>query len=186
MEKLVNPVPDNPSTTLAGYQQALDDFGIIQLLQKLILVAPAQVEVEERESLAAYLIEQLAASLNSSLIDQFLNAIARGDGGAISDAIAIELNALPTDVTLAEVFPYNYASGCFAIGDRVEWKPLPDPSDWGTVIGRFWAYAPHRRCWGWKYVIWLDQGSPSSAWIVADTAWEQDLQPEKAKVKIQK
>ncbi len=164
---------------MATYQQALDDFGIVRLLQKLIVIAPESLEMEERESLAALLIEQLTSCLDRALIAQYLNFIDAGDGNVISDQIAIELQS----VAIASARPLNClppkesASG-FQIGDRVQWKPLSDCStDWGTVIGRFYTYARHRLQWGWKYVVWLDDNSPSSVWTAADTAWEDDLQP---------
>ncbi|HAG80895.1 MAG TPA: hypothetical protein DCL61_06915 [Cyanobacteria bacterium UBA12227] len=59
---------------MTTYQQALDDFAIIQLLQKLILVSPVHLESEERESLAASLIEQLSASLNGHLITEYIKS----------------------------------------------------------------------------------------------------------------
>ncbi len=176
MVKPVSHVSEHCLKVPEGYQQALEDFGIIQLLQKLILVTPSHLDVEQRESLAALLIEQLTTSLDSALIAQCLNPMLPCDGGAISDLIAIELNALPTSVTLAENFLHN-SSAYFTIGDKVQWKPQPNPMDWGIVIGRFYAYAHHRCRWGWKYAIWLAEDSPSSAWAVADTAWEEDLQP---------
>lgn len=163
------------SKAITRYQQALVDFNIIVLLQKLILEAPIHLEVEDRESLAARLIELLAASLDSSLIAQCLNPMHPTDGGKISDLIAIELNALPSSIILSEDLLHNSPSA-YSIGDKVQWKPLPDPTDWGIVIGQFYAYAHHRCQWGWKYVIWLAQDSPSAAWIAADTAWEEDLE----------
>ena len=166
------------SKALTRYQQALVDFNIIILLQKLILEAPIHLEVEERESLAARLIELLAASLDSSLIAQCLNPMHPTDGGTISDLIAIELNTIPSSIILSEDLLYNSLS-VYSIGDKVQWKPLPDPTDWGIVIGRFYAYAHHRCQWGSKYVIWLDQDSPSAAWIAVDTAWEEDLEIQK-------
>jgi hypothetical protein len=47
-----------------------------------------------------------------------------------------------------------------------------------VVIGRFYLPAPHRGLqWSWKYLILLDKDSPSAAWVAADTAWENDLEP---------
>ncbi|MBD2016176.1 hypothetical protein H6F96_19655, partial [Microcoleus sp. FACHB-53] len=58
-----------------GYQQALDDFGIQQLLSKLKTYSNAEneaglmhLEEIEQESLAAILIEQLIQTLNGKLI----------------------------------------------------------------------------------------------------------------------
>jgi hypothetical protein len=50
-------------------------------------------------------------------------------------------------------------------------------ADWGVAIGRFYSFAPHHCAWTWCYLIWLDKLSPSYAWTVADTAWEDDLEP---------
>lgn len=175
MSQPVNDIRDNPSTALSGYQQALDDFGIIQLLQKLILLAPTEFKVEERESLAAMLIERLTNSLNRSLIDQCLNPMYPCHEGVITDLITTELNALPPSINLAENFSYYLSFAYFVVGEKVQWKPIFEPTDWGIVLGRFYAYAHHRCRWGWKYVIWLAQDSPSSAWTIVDTAWEEDL-----------
>jgi len=65
----------------------------------------------------------------------------------------------------------------FLYGDRLRWVSEQDNTDWGIVIGRFYSYAPHRRNWAWCYLIWLAPNSPSSDWAVADTAWEDDLEP---------
>jgi hypothetical protein len=43
--------------------------------------------------------------------------------------------------------------------------------------GRFYSFAPHHGAWTWCYLIWLDKLSPSSPCTVADTAWENDLEP---------
>jgi hypothetical protein len=179
MSQSVSVTRNNSSLNLAGYQRALDDFGIIQLLQKLILVAPNTLEVEERETLAAMLIERLTTSLNSSLIDQCLNPMYPCDGGVISDLITTEINALPSSLNLAENFSYYLSLPYFAIGEKVQWKPIVEPTDWGIAIGRFYAYAHHHCRWAWKYVIWLAQDSPSSAWTIVDTAWEEDLERQK-------
>jgi hypothetical protein len=63
----------------------------------------------------------------------------------------------------------------FQDGDRVGWIPLSDDvkTDTGIIIGRFLAYAYHCKDWQWKYLIWLQ---PSCDSVVADTAWESDLE----------
>jgi hypothetical protein len=63
----------------------------------------------------------------------------------------------------------------YAEGKTVRWKSALETSDWGIVLGRFYAYAPHLCRWTWKYVVLLDSNSPSSDWVNADTAWENDL-----------
>ena len=61
-------------------------------------------------------------------------------------------------------------------GQSLGWISDHQPTDWGIVIGRFYNYAPHLREWSWCYLIWLDKNSPSAVWIMADTAWENDLE----------
>jgi hypothetical protein len=68
-------------------------------------------------------------------------------------------------------------------GQYVGWISHNQPTDFGIVIGRFYNYAPHLKQWSWCYLIWLDKNSPSAAWIVADTAWENDLELIKEKTK---
>ncbi|MCC3470564.1 MAG: hypothetical protein JGK38_00330 [Microcoleus sp. PH2017_15_JOR_U_A] len=65
-----------------GYQQALDDFGISQLLSCIRSYSDAdfdaqRVLLQEKEvkSLAGHLIEQLAANLTGSLIASYLNTL---------------------------------------------------------------------------------------------------------------
>jgi hypothetical protein len=65
----------------------------------------------------------------------------------------------------------------FLYGDRLRWKANNPTTDWGIVIGRFYSFAPHCRCWRWCYLIWLDPNSLSSDWLRADIAWEDDLEP---------
>ena len=71
-------------------------------------------------------------------------------------------------------FP-NVISPRYEEGQCLRWISENEPSDWGIVIGRFFNDAPHLKRWSWCYLIWLDKKSPSAAWVVADTAWEDDL-----------
>ncbi|WP_242036456.1 hypothetical protein [Leptolyngbya sp. FACHB-321] len=65
----------------------------------------------------------------------------------------------------------------FLYGDRLRWLSNGELTDWGIAVGRFYSFAPHRCCWHWCYLIWLDPDSPSAAWVQADIAWEDDLEP---------
>jgi hypothetical protein len=47
----------------------------------------------------------------------------------------------------------------------------------GVAIGHYYAYAQHQCQWAVRYLVKLDLDSPSIAWTVADTAWEEDLEP---------
>lgn len=65
----------------------------------------------------------------------------------------------------------------FLYGDRLRWITDGEATDWGIVIGRFYSFASHRCHWAWCYLLWLDSDSPSFAWVSADIAWEDDLEP---------
>jgi hypothetical protein len=80
-----------------------------------------------------------------------------------------------TATDLPEAFPHVEPPR-FLEGDLLQWIAQGETTDWGVVIGRFYSFAPHRRCWTWCYLIWLDAGSPSAAWVRADLAWEADLE----------
>jgi hypothetical protein len=165
-----------------GYQQALDDFGVSELLKKLNNFSDSgndsqwmNLAFEELDSIAAMLIGQLTASLKVSLISAYLKAIQYGDIEAISDSLMSD--QLFPQVT---ALPIDFSPSVFQCGDYLRWKPLEASveSDFGVVIGRFYLPAPHRGFeWSWKYLIMLDFDSPSAAITVADTAWEDDLEP---------
>lgn len=165
-----------------GYQQALDDFGVSELLKKLNNFSDSgndsqwmNLAFEELDSIAAMLIGQLTASLKVSLISAYLKAIRYGDIEAISDSLMSD--QLFPQVT---ALPIDFSPSVFQCGDYLRWKPLEasvEP-DFGVVIGHFYLPAPHRGLqWSWKYLILLDKDSPSAAWVAADTAWENDLEP---------
>jgi hypothetical protein len=77
-------------------------------------------------------------------------------------------------ISLPANFP-NVISPRYKEGQCLGWISESQPTDWGIVVGRFFNYAPHLKEWSWCYLIWLDKNSPSAAWVVADTAWEDDL-----------
>jgi hypothetical protein len=164
-----------------AYQQALDDFGITELLSHLSNYVDADfnaqlmnLEQEELESLAAILIQRLTINLNGKLIASYLNAIRHGDSDVICDPTKLEIPLPSTD--LPANFP-NDAIPRYEEGDRIMWQPLTNTTDWGIVIGRFYAYARHQCQWTVCYLVLLAQDSPSATWTVTDTAWEEDLEP---------
>lgn len=162
-----------------GYQQALDDFCITELLETLSHFKDADFDAHslhleplELDSLAAILISQLTASLNGNLFFGYLNAHRHGNVDVFSRPITLEF---PQSVNLPSDFPHSAPKPRFEFGEQVVIVP-PGGSEWGIVIGRFYSYAPHRCCWMWRYILWLDTASSSAAWVVAATAWEEDLQ----------
>lgn len=97
------------------------------------------------------------------------------DGVQFSVAESLITNAPQSRSGLPAAFP-NVEMPKFQYGDRVRWISEKEITDRGIVIGRFYSFAPHCDRWCWCYLIWLDSESPSSAWIRADIAWEDDLE----------
>jgi hypothetical protein len=165
------------------YEQALDDFGITQLLSRISNYSDVNFDAawmhltqQELESIAALLIQQLTANLQGNLIANYLNILTNVAGEIISDLPTAELKALSTPTALPLGFPQQTTAPLFWCGDPIRWIPQPDETETNTgiIIGRFYAYAQHRAQWAWKYLIWLTDSSPL---VVADTAWEQDIEP---------
>jgi hypothetical protein len=82
----------------------------------------------------------------------------------------------PSSTELPANFP-NVQTPRYLYGDKLRWICNDDKADWGIAIGRFYSFAPHHCAWMWCYLIWLDKLSPSANRIVADIAWENDLEP---------
>ena len=175
MVKIMSGVIAHPHT----YQQALDDFGITELLSYLSNYSDADfdaawmnLENQERHSLAAILVQQLTNSLKGKLIASCLNAIRQGGSDVLSGLISIEIP--PQSIDLPANFPDVKTPRCL-YGDKLRWISSEGEIDWGIAIGRFYSFAPHRYCWMWCYVLWLSKDSPSAAWKVTDTALEEEL-----------
>jgi hypothetical protein len=180
-ETMLNAVQltDKSSIEQKFYQQALSDFGIEKLLEKISNYSDADfdagqmnLELSELESLTSILLMHFITSINGKLISGYLNAIRHGNSEVLPDSISQEIqlpeSGLPNNFPDAEMPHYSE-------GKTVRWKSAIENSDWGIVLGRFYAYAPHLCRWSWKYVVLLDKNSPSSDWCVADVAWENDL-----------
>ncbi|NEQ18601.1 MAG: hypothetical protein F6K28_00260 [Microcoleus sp. SIO2G3] len=180
MWRSADTVPDQ--TEPNGYQQALSDFAITELLEKLSHLQdtdfdaqPLHPEPEELESVAALLIQQLTNNLHSKLISGYLNAHRHGNSDVFTSPISLEF---PQSVSLPFDFPNSALPPRFLYGDRVRLIPVSGDTESGMVIGRFYNYAAHRCRWMWRYILWLDQASFSASWVVATTAFEEDLEPE--------
>ncbi|BAY29332.1 hypothetical protein NIES2107_11730 [Nostoc carneum NIES-2107] len=174
---MVNPVSHQTHED-RGYQQALDHFGITQLIAKLSSYsdrASMSAEQSQLESLAAKLIADLVQNINAQAIANYLNATPGCKGDAILNCINLKLPQPP--VELPADFSHRTDNPYFLYGDKVRWVTGEHDSDWGTVIGRFYSFAPHLGCWTWCYLVWLAKESCSAAWTSADIAWEQDLEP---------
>ena len=171
----------NTQSSSDSYQQALDDFGITQLLSRLSNYSDADfdaksmnLEQQQLESLAAILIGQLAQTLNGKLIASYFNAIRQGNFNVFHCPINLEF---AQSVNLPDDFPNKALPPQFLYGDKLRLVSPSSEKESGVVIGRFYNYASHRCCWMWHYILWLDPYSCSATWLVATTAWEEDLQP---------
>jgi hypothetical protein len=175
-----SPIP-SPSPYQTGYQQALNDFAITALLHHLQTYSDQHFDAawstltpQEAETITTLLIQTLTATLDGNFLSTYLAAI-RQPKLDISLALAnLELPPPSTD------FPSNFPDvemPRFLYGDQLCWLSNGEVSDQWIVIGRFYSFAPHGRRWAWCYLIWLDSDSPSSAWVSADIAWEDDLEP---------
>jgi hypothetical protein len=184
---------DSP-TYQKGYQQALEDFAVAPLLTYLKTYSAADFHAAwmnltqpELESLATILIRELTTNLKGKAIAGYLNAIRHGSTDIPSSLVHLAFPSpsidLPANFPDVQIPRYLY-------GDKLRWIPDSDSQDnpkskiqnpksydWGVAIGRFYSFASHHCAWTWCYLIWLDQLSPSAAWTVADTAWEDDLEP---------
>lgn len=103
-----------------AYQQALFDFGIEELCERISDYSDADfdaglmnLEPEEIEFLAAILIQQLSNSFNGKLLGGFLNAIRHGDSSVLENSVSQEIQ-LPL-VGLPTNFPHvqtpHYSEG---------------------------------------------------------------------------
>jgi hypothetical protein len=95
---MVQPGSDGCEYT-RGYQQALDDFGITQLLSGIGSYSDEDFEAErarmtgpELESFAVFLILRVGANLKGSTIARYLNTLRKANSPTIADRPAIELN----------------------------------------------------------------------------------------------
>jgi hypothetical protein len=131
------------------------------------------LELPELELLAVLFIQQLTNNLNGKLIRGYLNAIRHENSELLPTSINQEIQ-IP-DSGLPNNFP-DVEMPHYSEGKIVRWTSTSKNPDWGIILGRFYAYASHRCRWSWKYVVLLDKNSPSSAWCLAEEAWEEDLE----------
>jgi hypothetical protein len=165
----------------AGYQQALTDFAITDLLCRLKTYSDSNFDAAwmnltqaELESLAAILIRELTTNLKGKAIASYLNAIRHGNSDIPPSLV--DQAFPPPSIDLPANFP-NVQTPRYLYGDKLRWISNGETTDWGVAIGRFYSFAPHCCRWRWSYLIWLAPDSPSSGWLKADVAWEDDLEP---------
>lgn len=166
------------SDSSSSYKQALKNFGITDLLNKLGDLAPSPEDLAaihptplELEHLAAILIRNLAKSLTRKHIYQSFKAIRQNDLDFLN--FSPNLDALGL-LELPPNFPEQVSPPLFLLGDCLRYLPVNGLSDFGIVIGRYFSYATHQGTWTWRYILWLDPDLkcftlPSGAAITANT-----------------
>lgn len=92
--------PSSGSEYTRGYQQALNDFGITQLLSNIrdysdadFDAASARMTQQELESVAVFAILRVGTNLKGSSIARYLNTLRKANSLTICDRPAIELNS---------------------------------------------------------------------------------------------
>ncbi|MFN6566042.1 hypothetical protein [Dendronalium sp. ChiSLP03b] len=108
-------------------------------------------------------------SIDAELVTNYLSALALNRQDSLPRLINQKFS--PGSVDLPEDFPNTAKTPRFLYGDQLRW--IGSDTDWGIAIGRFYSFAR----WTWCYLIWLSKDSASAAWISADIAWEEDLEP---------
>jgi hypothetical protein len=96
---MVKPVSDESEYT-RGYQQALDDFGVTQLLSRIRSYSDDDFDADracmtqpEFESFAVFLILRVGPNLKGSTIARYLNTLRKANSPTIAARPAIELNS---------------------------------------------------------------------------------------------
>lgn len=159
-----------------GYQQALIDFGIADLIEKIGNYSDTiqcHSEPEEREALAAIFVQRLSDNLTESHVSDYFKIIRIGGDDVLANPLHIEV--VPQSCNHAPNFAETITPR-YSEGTRVRWVSINENREWGVIIGRFYAFAPHHYGWMWRYVVLIDSDSPSADWVAADTAWEGDLE----------
>lgn len=128
-----SPPPDNPSISAtsdsnpyqAGYQQALTDFALTDLLHHLQTYSDRHfnatwvaLKPQEAEAIAALLIQSLTATLNGNLLANYLAAIRHSRPDTSPALASLELPPPYTD------FPTHFPDvemPRFLYGDRLCW-----------------------------------------------------------------
>jgi hypothetical protein len=120
-----------------GYQQALDDFGISQLLSKIRTYSDADFDAQwmrlkqkELNSLAVHFITQLTANLQGSLIASYLKTLRKANVRHSSNRQSIPLpENLPPSIETPDSLAADYSKPWAIV------QILPGAQN--QIIGRF-------------------------------------------------
>ena len=102
---MIKPVRDGKEYN-RGYQQALNDFGIMQLLSGIRSYSDEDFDADrarmtqpELESCAVFLILRVGANLNGSAIARYLNTLRKANSPVIADRAMATPRPRPTNST---------------------------------------------------------------------------------------
>lgn len=168
------PRPTSTGSELAyqkGYSQALNDYALTNLLETVKQTYPI-LTASESSLIAALLIKQSLQAINFELVSNYLHAI---HNAYLVDAFTAPITLeYPQSLALPNLS--SIPSPYYAIGDRVRLTPVDGATEWGTLIGYYLCYAAHRCQWVCRYILFLDETSPSAAWIKSTFAWEDEIE----------
>ncbi|BAY10857.1 hypothetical protein [Calothrix sp. NIES-2098] len=168
------PEPTATRTELAyqsGYSQALKDYAIANFLEALqqtnSILLPS-----ESSLIAALLIEKLPQAIDPELVSHYLHVVREGYAiDAFTTPITLEY---PQSVELPQLS--DIPAPCYSVGTKVRLTPIDGAAEWGTLIGYYLCYAPHRCRWMYRYILYLESNSPSAAWMKSTFAWEEEIE----------
>lgn len=88
------------------------------------------------------------------------------------------LHPLGKKCTRIDRLPDTFTNPRFKIGKKLRYIPETDssPIDRGQIIGFYYCYAVAKAIWMWRYVLWLDEDSPSRDWLKTTVVWEDDVE----------
>jgi len=134
-----DPNPSAEAAYEAGYQQALADFAVAGLLQRLQSFSDAHFDAawaglrgQEAEAIAANLIQSLTANLSGALVAAYLDAMRCSLPDMFQPLVGLQLP--PPSTALPGAFP-EVEVPRFLYGDRLFWRSEGEVTDWGMAIG---------------------------------------------------
>ena len=153
-------------------QSVYPDDAIAILLLAVEKINPNLTPFESSQ-ITTLLIEQLALTINSEIINNYLQAKHLGQQDIFDAPITREY---PQGVELPNLL--NTPPPDYSIGSKVRLTPIDGATEWGTLIGYYLCYAEHHCKWQWKYILFLDFDSPSADWVKTTNAWQDEIECE--------
>ncbi|MGI2906958.1 hypothetical protein [Tolypothrix sp. VBCCA 56010] len=164
---------NNTSKNTSTRNQSVHPDDAIAILLLAVQKINPTLTAFESSQITTKLISQLALTINSEIINNYLQAIHYGQQDIFSAPITREYPQGVELPNLLNISPPNYS-----IGSKVRLTPIDGATEWGTLIGYYLCYASHRCKWQWKYILFLDFDSPSADWVKTTFAWQDEIECE--------